>query len=236
MSPFRTLDTQFPVAPGLARILLRSALRFTQLTTKCGFCSSTDFHTALSASVLLAAYTIKARSALYGGGAHASRTAPSSQVFLSILSFFPGFGIVAAVLEDVCTKRLMLCSLAADLRVPVAPATVARMTSCGFGEKDMEAVWAVASTPYTASSKAPSRAMASTIAVSYSGERNSLLVCSAFDVERTVPRTRDPIQRASLMMRDAMYPAVPVTKRSNPLKRARSSELVAVILKRRLLG
>jgi len=66
----------------------------------------------------------------------------------------------------------MRCSLAADLRMPVAPAIVVGMTSCGFGEKDMtEAVWATVSTPFTTSSKAPSHAMSSAIAVSYSGER-----------------------------------------------------------------
>jgi len=81
-------------------------------------------------------------------------------VFLSILNFFLGLGIVAAVLEDVYTKCLMRCSLAADLRMPVAPAIVAGMTSCGFGEKDMtEAAWAMVSTPFTASSKAPSHAV-----------------------------------------------------------------------------
>lgn len=87
-------------------------------------------------------------------------------MFLSILNFFPGLGVVAAVLEDVYTRRLMRCSLAADLRMAVAPAIVAGITSCGFGEKDMtEAVWAMVSMPFTASSKAPSRAMSSAIVV-----------------------------------------------------------------------
>lgn len=55
--------------------------------------------------------------------------------------------------------------------MPVAPAIVAGMTSCGFAEKDMtEAVRAMISTPFTASSKAPSHAISSAIAVSYSGE------------------------------------------------------------------
>lgn len=85
------------------------------------------------------------------------------------------------MLEYVYTKCLMRCSLATDLRMPVAPAIVAGMTSYGFSEKDMaEAVQAMVSTPFTASSKAPSRAVSSAIAVSYSGE------CFVDDVGRRV--------------------------------------------------
>lgn len=75
------------------------------------------------------------------------------------------------MLENVYTKRLVRCSLATDLRMPVAQAIVARMTSYGFSEDMTEAVRTMVSMPFTVSLKVPPRAMSSAIAVSYSGER-----------------------------------------------------------------
>jgi len=106
------------------------------------FCLVT-VHTSCSPLVFEAEYTFQALGSLY-----ASATASSFHEFSSMVNFLFGFGIVAAVDDDVITNLVTLFSLLAASRILWTELITPGITSSGLDEKETSpATWAMPWTP-----------------------------------------------------------------------------------------